>query len=441
LSSTDDWLTNPNTPWNSILDYWNTTLNEGASGVDLMMEGIQLGNDNVSYVQSFIDNCQVPIVIMYFYSTYGIKLGLTPNQTSIEWALDAIREMSNGLPQSSGLTNAYSVYQGYLLYVYYWANIYQYDRAKWDLTKGYASFKVATYDGANGYGGVFSINGDNSYVSYDRYYDEWGETARNFLIFYSFGITDALDLVLAAWNYWNSVDWNDGGYYQYRPYGIDFECEAGFFLQDALKLQYVYNYTIGNETRLLQDIETRFLSSGWTSPQWMCADSSTVDHTVVHAYKSNGQYRLSNTLGTWEALYGEWANFTDSDKTVVRSMLLGNDLDNYVYPAWEYLYQSSLYNPADNTFKWLSTDEAGGNDQNIRAAILMLIQGIVPQTATLAVPLSEWRYEDCSNMIDPQLLSLNFSSNQLTFGIASPGNVTFIFGTTPLDYTFNYSGL
>jgi hypothetical protein len=428
-------------------------LNNGANGVDLMMEGIQLGASNLSYVQSFIDNCQVPVVILYFYSTYGIKLGLTFNQKAIEWALDAIPELSNGLPESTGESGLYCTYQGYLLYVYYWANYYQYDQAKWNLTQGYTSFKAATYD--KSFTGALYVYADNSSSGFARYYDEWGETARDFSIFYSFGITEALGLAEAAWNFWDGVDWNIGGinshggydwtategYYQYRPGWNDFECEAGFFYQDVLKLQYASDSALPDEAYLLQDIETRFLSNGWTSPQWMYAGSPVVDHTVVHAYASNNQNRLANTLGAWEAIYGEWSNFTASDKAVVTSMLLGNGSANYVYPAWEYLYQSSLYDPVDNSFRMLSTDSDGGNVGNGDAALLMLIQGFVPQTATLAVPLSEYRYEGCGSMIDPQLLSMNFGSNQLTAGIATPGNVTFIFGTTPFNYTFSHIGL
>ena len=244
-----------------------------------------------------------------------------------------------------------------------------------------------------------------------------------------------------AWNYWNTVDWNTGGYYQYRPNWNDFEVEAPFFIQDALMIQNYANSSLSNINRLVKDTETRYLASGWTSPQWMYSGSKTVDHTAVHAYSSNSEHRLPGTLGAWVTLYGEWSNLTSSDQSMIRTMILGNGTGNYAYPAWQYLMKSSLYDSTTNMFKPFSDSTVGTPVGTSMAIEIMLLNGIVPQTATLAIPLSEWTYESSSNIINPQLLSINFNLNQLTIAISSPGTVTFAYGSTPFTYTFASSGV
>ncbi len=230
--------------------------------VDMLATTIQTGVNTASAVSTMIDNSGTPQVILYWYTVYGIKLGLTYNQTAIEWALDNEVELANGLPLNYG-TNTFLVYGGSLLYVYYWANYYQYDLSKWNLNAAYATFKADTYQGPYGYQGVLQINGDNSVVNAGpRYYDEWGQTARCYILFYQMGITDALNQAELAWNYWNTVDWNAGGYYQYRPTWNDFEVEAPFFYQDVLMIQNYASTPLNNIGRLIQDTETRYLASG-----------------------------------------------------------------------------------------------------------------------------------------------------------------------------------
>jgi cell division septation protein DedD len=434
LTTSTNWAAG-SSPWGYSIPWTEYT-------VDMLATTIQTGVNTVSSVSAIIDNSGSPQVIIYWYSVYGIKLGLPYNQTAIEWALDNQVKLANGLPLNYG-TNTFLVYGGSLLYVYYWANYYQYDLSKWNLNAAYATFKADTYKGAYGYAGVLEINGDNSVVSAGpRYYDEWGETARCFIIFYQMGVTDALNQAILAWNYWNTVDWNAGGYYQYRPNYNDFEVEAPFFIQDALMIQNYANSSLNNINRLAKDTETRYLASGWTSPQWIYSGSKTVvDHTAVHAYSTNSQHRLPGTLGAWVALYGEWSNLTNSDQSMIRTMILGNGTGNYAYPAWQYLLKSSLYDSTTNMFKPFSDSTVGTPVGTSMAMEIMLLNGIVPQTATLSIPLSEWTYESSSNIINPQLLSIDFNLNQLTIGIASAGTVTFAYGSTPFNYNFDNSGV
>jgi hypothetical protein len=436
----------------------NSSLGYTASVVDQLAAEIQMGVTTTAAVSSIIDNSACPSAIIYWYSIYGIKLGIPYNQTSIEWALDSLPEIANGIPLSPGAANYFLLHDQYLLYVYYWANYYSYDQTKWNMATAYTNFKAASYGSQDGYYGELYIYGDGTHENYgSRYYDEWAETMQCFLMFYQMSNNtniDALNQASAAWNflnspglYWNpggansynQFEWNTGssGYYQYRPYWNDFECSAGFFLQIVLELQSYLGSNFPYVNRLTQDTETRYLSSGWTSYQWMYAGTSTVDHTVVHAYASTDQYRMEATLGAWEALYGGWSNLTTTDRATIDNMLLGNGSANYLYPAWEYLTQSSLYDSSSGMFKFYSTDTTGNTLGSYYAYVLMMMQGTVPITATLAVPLQESSYESCSSMMDPQILSINFNTNTLTLGVLSSGVVTFLYGSTPFNYTLS----
>jgi len=480
--------------WQPTLSNWNTVMTAAPADIDMMMTSVQFGLTTVSAVQNTVDNSGSPPAIIYFYSTYAIKMGLTYNSTAIKYALDNLKPLdygftvvgaySTGLPASTGWVNVtggspteneFYMAEGYLLYVYYWANYYSYDQSLWNLATAYNTFdSMVNSSITNGnYGTMLYIGSMDStyfienglspfYVSNTRYYDEFGETVRNLLLFYSFGETQALNVAVTMWNTYASVDWNPGGaeynpskplnwtstggYFQYEPNpsNNEYECEAAFFLQDVYLLQSAYfqatGLTLANTTLVMQDLQTRFISQGWLSYQWMYSGApSTVDHTVIHAYVETNQHRLANTLGAWEALYAEWSAFPSSDTSILRNMLLGNGSANYLYPAWQYLYSSSLYY-AGNQFR--AESNVGADSQSTgQAELLTAMQGIVPQTAVLATPLQELYYQSCVNMIDPELFNINFASNQLTVGISAPGSVTFIYGATPFNYTFASPGL
>jgi hypothetical protein len=74
------------------------------------------------------------------------------------------------------------------------------------------------------------------------------------------------------------------------------------------------------------------------------------------------------------------------------------------------------------------------------ASCLALMEGIVPLTGTLAVPLEENWYQYYFNIIDGGMFSLNLTGNSIHVAIESPGTVAFLYNTT-ITYNFNSSGI
>jgi hypothetical protein len=458
--------------WTPTLSDWNTSMDAAASDIDMMMESVQFGNTTTAAVQKIVDDSNSPPAILYFYSTYAIKMGLTYNATALKFALNnelpldygftTAGAYSTGLPASEGYTNytggsptqnAFYMYEGYLLYVYYWANYYSYDLSNWNITTAYSVFTNCIEQSyQNGYYGdmLYVSSSDSAYFlglglaqvfsgPASRYYDEFGETIRNLLLFYQFGETSALNLAVSMWNNYTVADWNaTEGYFQYEPGVNQAECEAPYFLEDCLLLQTAYFDATGlqlpNATLIQTDLQTRFLTLGWSSIQWS-------DNIVIHAYPGNYQLRMWNTLGAWEAMYADYPTFTAKDQQTMQNMLLGNGSANYLEPAWWYLYNSTLYDSTNGLFYGLSGAGSTDSQSTGQAELLTALQGIVPITATLAVPIQEDYYQGSMNMINPQLFNVNFTGNTLTVGISSPGIVTFIYGSTPFNYTFTAPGL
>ena len=77
------------------------------------------------------------------------KLGYE-NQTTIEWALNSQVMMSDGLPYcyNDGATEAFLVYDRYLILAYGYAIQYNYELNKWNLTEAYNSFKAGVTESA-----------------------------------------------------------------------------------------------------------------------------------------------------------------------------------------------------------------------------------------------------------------------------------------------------
>ncbi len=352
------------------------------------------------------------------------KLGYV-DQTTIEWALDNQQMMSDGLPNTgtdslSGASQSFFVYDRFLILAYGYAIQYDYDLATWNLTQAYNSFK-ASVDSAT-YPALLWVdqNGAAQSISYGpRYYDECGETIDCFLDFYNLGITTALNDSLATWLWANNNLWS-GTHYNYALNWAGYECEAGGFLQIALKLWHA-DPSSPDTQNLLVDIENRFLQEQFFSPQWL-------DGVVVHMATDNLQLRLENTVMAWAAILGVYGELNSTYQTDVQDMLTGAS------PAWLELLQSPLWTGGLN------------NDATATGADLVFMLGIVPQTAVLAVPVEENSYEYVYNILDPELFNINLNTNVVTVSLAAPGTLNFQFNqkvtesfSKPGIYTVRFS--
>ena len=365
------------------------------------------------------------------------KLGYV-NQTEIEWALDNQQMMSNGLPNTgadslTGSSQAFLVYDRFLILAYGYAIQFNYDLAKWNLTEAYNSFK-ASVDSAR-YPALLWVdqNGAASTISYGpRYYDECGETVDCFLDFYSSGITTALNDAVTTWLWVNNNLWS-GTNYNYALEWAGYECEAGGFVQITMKLWHD-DSSLPDTQRIFSDIENRFLQEQWLSPQWTTTLGGASSYVVVHMPSYNSELRLENTVMAWTAILGSYGELSSAYQSDVQNMLAGTN------PAWLELLESPLCGSNFPMFMQHSDDSGPSNDATATGADLLFLLGIVPQTAVLAVPIEENSYQYIYNILDPGLFNINIAENTVTVSLATSGTVNFQFNST-VTAAFNQAGV
>jgi hypothetical protein len=388
----------------------------------------------MQYVATGTESASAALSILYGY-TETMKYGIE-NETAIKWALNNITIMNNGLPyiETSNSKQAFHIGHRYALMGYYFAEKYSYLTGKWNKTKAYLNFKWALDHSS--YPVAFYVYYDNTtYSGTLRYYDESAETIDAYLRFYELGIPVALDDAVNVWNWINNNLWSTN-YYKYTPGSEGYECEFGNFIQIIKRLQ-KYAPNAGNYSRLETDLIQRFLSNTWLSPQWSIG--TTKYYAVVHMNPLNNQRRLGNTFTSWLQIYGDSHNFSASVKTSITSMLKG--YEGYD-AAWKLLYNSTtgFYNTTSGLFHGTNED-VDRWCASAFAAHLLFNFGIVPNTATLAIPISDFQYEDRLSQVDYDLFNIAISTRQVTLAILYSGTVDFQFGTTIVTQNFNQSGV
>ena len=387
-------------------------------------------------------------------------------QTDIQYALGNYTMVGN-LPftdANSGV-NDFTPESEWALYGYYfnncsWMGNYQND-TKWNITAAYSFFDTAVNysianNGVNGYVGLpLWIYADGTGSTFgDRYYDEDANTIECYLLFAELlNVSDAMNKAVYWWNYLVSTHWTpDPGYFGYAAPGGLYECEAGFFMKIISMLEYYYP-SLGNWTYVLEDIDNRFLSQEWNSPQWVDATTHLTTYAVVHADPGNPQRRLESTLGAWQALQGVYLQLNSVYQGDVTDMLSGNE---NLQPAWALLlsqynpsaqqYGAGLYDAATGMFgeSRLANSGCGAfvDDANAtaQAEILLFMLGIVPGTTTVAFPLEELNDEYIQD-INPEMFQFNLANQTITIPVNSAGTMTFQYGESPITCSFNQTGV
>jgi hypothetical protein len=201
---------------------------------------------------------------------------------------------------------------------------------------------------------------------------------------------------------------------------------------------YHYLNPSANVTNVLTDASNRFLNNDWNSPQWSTVNGvPSYNYVTVHQYPSNPELRLENTLTAWSSLNGLYLELNNTSQTDFRNMLQG--CYNFL-PAWQGLLSSKLYLSGSGFM--LHSDSGGVSDQATAIGLnLLLLEGIVPGTGSLAIPLNDWYYEDTFATMDADLYAFNFANATLTFSVLNNGTFTFLYGSTPITQCFNSSGV
>jgi hypothetical protein len=398
--------------------------------------------------------------------TQKLNLTWTNQANDIIWALEnASSWMVGSLPQTTNDQQhnpCFCVENAYALYGYYYAAVYNSSTQNinllgiWNSSAAYNQFDTdVNYSVANA--GTSGVKGlplwcyfTTGQSSTNRYYDEDACTIDCYLIFYSLlNVSDALNKAAYWWSYTNQIHWNELQQHYGYTGTTGYECEASFFLKIISILDY-YSSDLGNWSRVLTDIDNRFLSSEWNSPQWGGS------YVVIHENPGNSQRRLQNTLGTWQALLGVYLQLNSTYQSDIEDMLSGNTNtqpawalllvpDSTTFPAYTGSTGAGLFNATDDLFDMNSADGGYGvvplnYNATALGVELMVMLGIVPGTTTMAFPLEELNYEYVQD-IDPALLQLNSTLREVCIPVVQNGTITFQYGTSPITYSFDRAGV
>jgi hypothetical protein len=256
-----------------------------------------------------------------------------------------------------------------------------------------------------------------SWAFSSRYYDEYAESLD---IFNKLNGSDQ-----GLWQAINDKHWSSSAQlYGYTSGSSMYECEAGPF---AFIIAY-YRATHGNDIpyfdRIATDLGTKFLANGWSSPAW--GQPGIVQHAT-----SNPQLRLENTFIAMAAmqLYYKIAPW----QTEFINMLNGT-----TYPmAWQAALNSRLFN---GTKFAMSSDQSPDDTATATGLMMLFFEGIVPDTGSLAVPISEERYEDTLSFTPAS--NFNYDSNNHRIRIPVwAGTLKFQFGSQITSANFPSDGV
>jgi hypothetical protein len=120
-------------------------------------------------------------------------------------------------------------------------------------------------------------------------------------------------------------------------------------------------------------------------------------------------------------------------QSTFQNMLMGSS------KAWQGLIASNLYTNG----KFAGEGSGAGsptNDATICGAALLFLDGIVPGTGSLAVPAREENYDDFRTQFQSSQLQFNYANHTITIPV-NKGQLTFIYGSTPVSYNFLANGV
>lgn len=328
---------------------------------------------------------------------------------------------------------------GFLLYDRYMLNAYRYAQelnvSGWNITQAYLDFAKAylTPPKNSQHGEMFLIDPSSNFSeSYsNRYYDEYAETLDMFLMFaesnvnatvsYDGQILSPMNLADDMWLSTQSL-WNNN-FYDYNLASSEVECETGNFATLVAEYQN-YRGNLPYFDRIIQDLEYKLLVRNFSSPAW-----GTVG-VLKHA-DSNPQLRLEETMGALIALQMLYPYFNQSTQINFKSMLLNG--------MWLGLISSQLFNNGQFQFNY---DASSGfsADASSLGAMLLFLDGIVPDTGYLAINASNEAYQDYRTCFPTSEWNFNYQNQLIRIPVIA-GNLTFLFGSGEVNQNFSSNGV
>ena len=317
------------------------------------------------------------------------------------------------------------VYWKFLVFTYKYANELGLNVSKWSRNEAFHEF-LSLWEADHDFLWFNPANKSSIDIG-DRYYDENAEVLSIFLKFYQIGVPEALDYANQMWEHICQYHWS-GSYFPYRDTSGQVECEAGPFAEAIAELYVANNYSLPNfPDYILQDLNYKFITGGnWSAKLW-----SPEAYVVRHA-ESNPEKRLENTVTAWAAMQSYYPLMNESMKSNFINLLTGSP------NAWQGLINSSnLY--SEGRFRWRENKNYT-DDATCGGAMILFLNGIVPDTGSLAIPVIDECYQDWYSMFPASHFRFNYETETIRIPVWA-GRINFRFGTENASYIFPDNGI
>ncbi len=317
------------------------------------------------------------------------------------------------------------VYWRFMVFAYRYADELGVDTSKWNMTLAFQEYLDCWQ---NDIDFLWFNPADGTSTDYsNRYYDENAQVLSIFLKFYQEGVPEAVYYANQMWAHLCTSHWS-GSYFPYKGTSGQVECEAGHFAETIAELYAANGYYLPNfPSYVLQDLNYKFISGGdWSGRLW-----SPGAYVVRHA-ESNPEKRLENTVTAWAAMHSYYAVMNDIMKSNFVKLLTGSPT------AWQGLINSSnLY--SEGRFRW--RENHGYMDSaTCGGAMILFLNGIVPDSGSLAIPVIDEVYQDWYSMFPASHFRFDYESQTIRIPVWA-GKVNFTFGSEPTSYNFTDNGI
>jgi len=319
----------------------------------------------------------------------------------------------------------FSLWDRYVLYGYRYAEELNWETSRWNKTSGFLALRSVRdwYERA-----FYRCNPDIPVAESQRG-TRWHEAGRLmdcFFVFYKLGVQDALHYALQEWQWLNSKLWL-GNHFGYAPEFPNWEY-SGMAVFPTVARLHLDGTSLGNWSRVTIDLQCRYTSRSWGSPQW-----HEKYRVVEHHNPSNSERRLDGTLDAWILLHTFYPLFNSGNQTNMRNMLEGNGITQ----ASVGLIESDLRLAGTNAFR--SSSSSNCSDwATAEAALCFFLSGISTQEGSgLAIPLASDEYD-----------SLNFRhfefdavDHRIKIPVWNGTILEFMYGNTPVTRYFGTTGI
>ncbi len=317
------------------------------------------------------------------------------------------------------------VYWKFIVYAYRYAAELGVDTSKWNMTLAFQEYLNCWQRDIDFL--WFNPEDGSSTDHSNRYYDENAQVLSIFLKFYQEGVPEALYYANQMWEHLCTSHWA-GSYFPYKGSSGQVECEAGHFAETIAELYAANGYYLPNfPSYILQDLNYKFISGGdWSGILW-----SPGAYVVRHA-ESNPEKRLENTVTAWAAMHSYYAVMDDTMKSNFAKLLTGSP------NAWQGLINSSnLY--SEGRFRWREND-AYTDSATCGGAMILFLNGIIPDSGSLAIPVIDEVYQDWHSMFPASHFRFDYENQTIRIPVWT-GKLNFTFGTETASYNFTDNGI